>query len=248
MIDSGGYRYMITGGKLPSPREAFEAQLRILDKTRIPTILCALDHPMAESGLDSNELDRRITQTIANAYEFRLLVDTYGLDQEVESMAIVQGYDPMSIAHCAQELKAIGFRLYGVGSLAGLQKYQQTLYRVRAAVAVVGKGVHVFGVSSIRTIRALMRIGVSSIDSSRPAKSAAYNELLYARPFRRLGILVDGQPTGTIRKERCLTKSLPCECPICQQNSQDILQVGKRDFIRLRAIHNYYQMKWAIKQ
>lgn len=248
MIDSGGYRYMITGGRLPSPRQAFEAQLRILGNLRIPTVLCALDHPMAEPDLSSNELDRRITQTIANAYEFRLLADMYDLEREVDFMAIIQGYDQASITHCAQELKAIGFRFYGVGSLAGLQKYQQTLDRVGAAVAVVGQGVHVFGVSGIKTIRALKKIGVTSIDSSRPAKSAAYNELLYARPFRRYGILVDGQPTGTIRKRKCLAKPLPCECPVCQRNSSDILQVGRREFIRLRAVHNYYQMKWAIKE
>jgi tRNA-guanine family transglycosylase len=203
---------------------------------------------MAEPDLSSNELDRRITQTIANAYEFRLLADMYDLDREVDFMAIIQGYDQASITHCAQELKAIGFRFYGVGSLAGLQKYQQTLDRVGAAVAVVGQGVHVFGVSGIKTIRALKRIGVTSIDSSRPAKSAAYNELLYARPFRRYGILVDGQPTGTIRKRKCLAKPLPCECPVCQRNISDILQVGRREFIRLRAVHNYYQMKWAIKE
>jgi hypothetical protein len=93
MIDSGGYRYMITRGALPSPREAFERQLHILDKVGVPATVCALDYPMADPALDSNELDRRIMETIANACEFRLLVDRYRLEREIEFMAIIQGYD-----------------------------------------------------------------------------------------------------------------------------------------------------------
>ena len=246
MIDSGGYRYMVTGGRLPSPRQAFENQLRLLDRADVPVTLCALDHPLAGAGLDPNELDRRIHTTIANAYEFRRLVDLYGLAHEIEPLAVIQGYDPDSVAYCARELQAIGFAAYGVGSLAGLQRPREILERVRTAISVVGPGIHVFGLSSIRTIRALGKIGVGSIDSSRPARSAAYNEVLYAHPFRRYGILVDGQATGIIPSRRCLVEPLPCACPICREDGQAILQIGSREPIRRRAVHNYFQMKWAI--
>jgi len=246
MIDSGGYRYMIAGGKLPTPHDAFEKQLRILGEAQIPAILCALDYPMAEPSLDPNELDRRITETIANAYEFRLLADQYGSGREIEFMAIIQGYDPASVTYCAHELKAMGFTAYGIGSLAGLRHHDETLSRVKAAISVVGQGVHVFGLSSIRTIRALKQIGVKSIDSSRPVKSAAYNEVLYSHPFRRFGVLVGDQTTGIVPKRRCLSQPLPCTCPVCQRKDTDILRVGDRKPIGLRAVHNYFHMKWAI--
>jgi hypothetical protein len=35
---------------------------------------------------------------------------------------------------------------------------------------------------------------------------------------------------------------------VCQQNSKDILEVGERKYIALRAVHNYFQMRWAITE
>lgn len=248
LIDSGGFRYTLGLEEIPTTRVVFEQQLHILDGLDIPTTLCALDFPLIGQDLTPNELDRRITLTIASAYDFKQLFEIYGLGDAFNSMAIIQGYNVPSITHCARELKTLGFDAYGVGSLAGLQIHQEILDRVGAAIAVVGKGVHLFGLSSIRTIRALKKMGAVSVDSARPAKAAAYNEILYNKPFRRYGILdPNGQTTGTIPVERCLDKPLPCDCPVCQRNSRDILRVGNRKHIRLRAVHNYFHMKWAIQ-
>ena len=248
MIDSGGFRYMLGLEQMPTPQAVFERQLRILDGLDVPATLCALDFPLAGPGLSSNELDRRITLTIAYAYDFKRLVEMYGLDGEITCIAVIQGYDTASLIYCAQELKSIGFTAYGVGSLAGLQKHDEVLARVAAAMSVVGKQVHVFGLSSIHTIRALKKMGVASVDSSRPVKAAAYNEVLYSHPFRRYGILgTDGNPTGIISRKRCLSEPLPCNCPVCQENSRDILGVGNHKYIGLRAVHNYFHMKWAIQ-
>ncbi len=147
----------------------------------------------------------------------------------------------------AGELESLGFTSFGVGSLAGLQQHEEILARVQAVVSVVGPGVHVFGLSSVRTIRALARLGAASVDSSRPAKSAAYNEVLYSGPFRRYGILGDdGEPTGIIPRQRCLTEPLPCDCPVCREDPWAILKVSKRQHIADRALHNYVHLKRAI--
>ena len=249
MIDSGGYRYMSVHHGLPTPKEVFEQQLSMVDDTGVPATLCALDFPMAERGLSSKERDRRLTQTLSYAYDFRRLIDLHGLDDKVGYMAIVQGYDVPSLIACAREYKAMGFTSYGVGSLVGLYAFQEIVDRVKAVVSVVGEGVHVFGLSSTRTIRALARIGAASVDSSCPVKSAAYNEILYSRPFRRYGILGrNGEPTGTIPGERCLSKPLSCSCPICRENAADILRVGDRRYTAKRAIHNYYHFKASVSE
>ncbi|MBU0496287.1 MAG: hypothetical protein KKA73_01580 [Chloroflexi bacterium] len=248
MVDSGGYRYMSTRHQMPTTRDTFERQLGLLDGADVPATLCALDFPMAESGLSANERDRRLTLSLAYAYDLRTLVERHGLAGQIEFMLIVQGHDVATLTHCAREFKSLGFTSFGIGSLAGLQHYDETLARVQAVVSVVGPGVHVFGLSSVRTIRALARIGVASVDSSRPAKSAAYNEVLYSHPFRRYGILDDdGKPTGIIPKRRCLKEPLPCDCPVCREDPWAILRIGKRQHIVNRALHNYFHLKRAIQ-
>lgn len=243
MIDSGGFRYVSADEKAPTAKELFERQRRMLDGADIPATFCSLDFPLISPELSSNEKDHYIHSTIANAYEFKQLIEQHRLEKDLSFMAVIQGYDTASLRFCARELKAIGFSLYGIGSLAGLLDHKEILARVKAAMSVVGSALHVFGVSAIQTTRALKKMGVRSMDSSRPAKAAAYNEVLYSQPFRRFGILDYGEPTGIIPKERCLAEPLPCDCPICQEDSTAILKVGKRKYIALRAVHNYFHIK-----
>ncbi len=251
MIDSGGFRYMTEQHKMPTARETFERQLQMLGDVDLPATLCALDFPMAERGLSSNEWDRRLTQTLAFAEELKRLIARHDLGKNVEWMVIVQGKDVPSLIFCAHELKAMGFTTFGVGSLVGLFDLHETVQRVQAVVSVVGAGVHVFGLSSAVVIRALSRVGVTSFDSSRPVKSSAYNEILYsypsqAHPLCRYGILDKGRATGIIPQARCLAHPLPCSCPICQQDPLEILRVGDRRAIDRRAIHNYFHFKASI--
>lgn len=156
-------------------------------------------------------------------------------------MAIIQGYDEASLIYCAGELKHIGFDLYGIGSMAVLKRHQPIMRRVEAVASVIGaERLHIFGVSVISAARPLREMGIHSLDSSRPAKAAAYNEVLYSQPYRRFGILEspDAPLAGRIPKHRRLVEPLPCDCPICQNGGSDILEVGQRPFIRARALHN----------
>ena len=247
MIDSGGYRFAVAPHEALSPGQVLERQLNLLDGAATPTIVCARDYPILNNSLSSSEKDKYITQTIAYAYEMKKLIERDGLPENVTPLAVIQGYDVDSLLYCAEELMAIGFPLYGIGSLAGLRQHNLIMERVMAVGELVGaKKLHIFGVSVVQTVRAFRKMGIHSIDSARPAKSAAFNEIIYSNPYRRFGIL---EPHSAKKKrfsrQRRLDQPLPCNCPICQEDASRILVTGKRENIRNRALHNYYHLKRA---
>ncbi len=248
LIDSGGYRFAIAPHEALSPKRVLERQLSLLADERIPTIICARDYPILDASLSMTEKDKCITQTIAFAYELKNLLVQRELPKNITPMAIVQGYDVASLEYCARELRSIGFPLYGLGSLAVLKRHAPVVERVCAVASVIGaEKLHIFGVSLIQTAQALRDMGVHSIDSARPAKSAAYNEILYSFPFRRFGILeaspMDVPLRGRIPRERRLSFPLACNCPICVKTPESIMGVGRRLNIRSRGVHNYYHLK-----
>jgi 7-cyano-7-deazaguanine tRNA-ribosyltransferase len=246
LIDSGGYRFAIAPQEALSPAQVFERQIALLDGAQIPTIICARDYPILDKSMNVSAKDWSITQTIAYAYEMKELLNQRGVSEWITPMAVVQGNDVESLAYCAQELMRIGFPLYGLGSLAELRRHRAILERVQIAADIVRpENLHIFGVSAVQAVQALRKLGVHSIDSSRPAKSAAYNEILYSHPYRRFGIL-EPSPTpmkGKFPVHRRLSQPLPCACPVCSSDPEQIMGVGKRANIRSRALHNYYHLK-----
>lgn len=247
IIDSGGYRYANNPSEALTPKQVLERQLALKANVPIPTIVCALDYPILNSAETSNQKDASITQTIAFAYEFKNLIVQRNLENDVTPMGIVQGYDVDSLRYCAEELNAIGFARYGVGSLAVKRDPSLIHRRVKAVSDVISaEKLHIFGVSGVTSMRALKQLKVGSIDSSRPAKAAMYNEILYSDPLQIYGILESADQTelaGKIPRHRRLLTPLPCDCPVCTVNASDIMGVGKRHFIRQRALHNYYHLK-----
>lgn len=246
IIDSGGYRYAIAPHEALSPTALFQRQRQILGDSPVEAILCARDYPILDPTSSSNQKDACLTQTIAFAYEFKALLQKQPLPSHWRTMAVIQGYDPDSLVHCAHELKQIGFDLYGIGSMAVLRRHGPIIERVEAVASVIEPArLHIFGVSVVSVARQLRQLGIHSIDSARPAKAAAYNEVIYSNPYRRFGILEPPQIplAGRIPKHRRLTQPLPCPCPTCRRHPTDILGVGKRHFIRARALHNYFHLK-----
>lgn len=248
LLDSGGYRYAFSPKEALSPQSVFNKQLSMLEDISIPTIICARDYPILNPNLSSNQKDIFITKTIAYAYELMNLTQKIHLPENITPMAIVQGYDEDSLSYCAYEMKNIGFTLFGIGSLAELRNHDRIMHRLRVVASILDpQNIHVFGISAIDTVLAMKEMGVNSIDSARPAKSAAFNELIYSQPFRRFGIQEESEDQtlkrGRMPSHRRLKKPLPCDCPICQKNPELIMGVGKREFIRSRAVHNYYHLK-----
>lgn len=246
IIDSGGYRYAIAPHEALSPSNLLKRQLSLLGDFQAEAFLCPRDYPILDATATSNQKDYCITQTIAYAHEFKQLVKKHPLPSHWRTMAIIQGYDEDSLIYSANELKHIGFDLYGIGSMAVLKRHQPIVRRVEAVASVIGaERLHIFGVSVVSVAQRLHQMGIHSIDSARPAKSAAYNEVLYSHPYRRFGILEPSEIpfAGRLPEYRRLSQPLPCTCPVCKNGSNDILGVGKRAFIRARTLHNYYHLK-----
>jgi 7-cyano-7-deazaguanine tRNA-ribosyltransferase len=246
LIDSGGYRFAAAPNEALSPAQVLQRQITLLNGAEIPTIICARDYPLLDKSISANERDKSITQTIAFAYELKTLIDQNSLGAWITPMAVIQGNDTDSLAYCAKELQAIGFPLYGLGSLAELRQHGLILERVQTVADIVGaEKLHIFGIGAVQTARTLRKMGINSLDSSRPAKAAAYNEILYSDPYRRFGILEpEGAPLkGRIARHKRLQRPLPCDCPACREDPEQIIIVGKRANIRSRALHNYYHLK-----
>jgi len=248
LIDSGGFRFALYPHERIRPKDVFTRQISILGGLEVDTIFCPLDYPILDPTISSNEKDRRITETIANAYELKNLVVKNNFSESIQIMGIIQGYDSESILHCAQEIKQIGFSIYGIGSLAKIWNQTIIKERIKSICSIINpKKIHVFGISSLPLVKFMKNKGIASFDSARPAISALNNIVIYSRPFRRFGILEpNGVPIrGPFPIERRLSNPLPCTCPVCKYGNSTILGVGKREYIRNRTVHNYYHLKRA---
>ncbi len=246
IIDSGGFRYASRPDKRLFPQEVLTKQISMIRGQDLKIFLCALDHPIFDPALSSNEKDRRISQTIAYAYEMKAQFEKLSLDSNIQPMAIVQGYDVASLKFCAHELKSIGFSWYGLGSLLAVKQNESALIqRVEAVIDQVGTNLHIFGISSISTIRKLRQLGVTSFDSARPAKSAMYNQIFfYIR--NQLTVFESHGDSNLHIPVPPEMRDFPCNCPICNgQFNYLVTIIGKRHNIALRAIHNYWHLKMA---
>jgi tRNA-guanine family transglycosylase len=258
MLDSGSYSYISNNLPLPTPKAIFHRQLRILDGLTIPAIICTVDHPILNKSMSLTEKNRAIDKTIGNAWELKALVAEYyksgNFDKQrqnyIKPLAVVQGYDLASLKYCARQLQAMGHNLFGIGSMAHLYNTKEIVHRVEAVQSIVGKPVHVFGISAIETMKRLREISVASVDSARPIKSAVYNAILYSEPFQRFGIAGSNFRSGETKfsPERLVNElSLACPCPVCNNSiNNDILKLGVRKYLLLRAVHNYYHIKKTI--
>jgi 7-cyano-7-deazaguanine tRNA-ribosyltransferase len=247
MIDSGGFRYAMTGTSPPSPKAVFAQQMAIIEDIDYSVSLCALDYPVLPDRLSLIEQDRAIHRTLANAYEFKQLTENHPRRGQIIQMAIVQGHDLSTLKRCARELQAIGFDHYGIGSMAHLYKPQEIIARIQAVSDVLGQGIHIFGVSGIRAIKAMQQAGVQSMDSTTPVTGAKYNQIFYSDPFRRY-IIADGRSgRDPDRSGERISEALPCDCCVCQGRANpELLLYGKRRYVYLRSLHNYHHLKQEI--
>ena len=244
ILDSGGFRYLRSSERPPTVQETLARQLAILGGVAVPTLLCPLDSPLSPGPAPVSDVDQQIARTLANAFELQRLIRRSPLPPHVELLAVVQGNDTASVSYCARELQAMGYRHFGLGSLARVSEADEIARRVAAVFDIIQRPLHLFGLGSPRVLQQLNPAWVASVDSSRPAKAAACNEIFYSHPFRRYGIMTsDGVSRSILPVSRCLDSPLHCTCPICQKDPFAILRIGRRDHIRARAVHNYVHLR-----
>ena len=248
IIDSGGFRFASNPQERITPKQAFQRQLKLLDYQPKEVFLCSLDYPILNMSCSDVEKDQCISKTIGYAYEFYELIKYYKGPIIFKPVAIVQGYDVNSLRFCARELRAIGFHNFGLGSMIPLRDGDELVRRVKAVTDEVGPNLHIFGITSMDYIKRLKKIDGISVDSTRPAKAAMYNQILFWENGNVLKVW-ESQDRNEINitdeKKREITVN--CNCPVCGGKlNPEILKKGKRKHIYLRTIHNYWHLKEAI--
>ncbi len=248
ILDSGGFRYSTSSENPPTAADLLHRQLLILDGLVIPTLLCPLDSPVGSGRIQVLAADQQISSTLAHAFELQRIIQNQPLPSHIEPLAIVQGHDSATLGYCARELMSMGYRQFGIGSLARVSDSNDVKQRVAAVFNTVQRPLHLFGISSPKILCQLDSSWVGSVDSSRPAKAAAYNELFYSDPFRRYGIKTrDGIRRSKLPVGRCLSDPLKCVCPVCMSDPRAITRIGKRRHIQSRAVHNYFHLRKTIE-
>lgn len=239
IVDCGSVFY-VKQKQRPALRDVFEIQLSLIEDCSHTTeiTLVHFDEPMINK-LCLSERYEAMERTLFNAYEYLKVVEKANLPANITTMGVIQGYDRASINFSAHELMKMGYKRFGIGSLLAKHQTQQIEF-IRFAAEVVGaSNLHVFGVTGIPQMSSMVDIGVASFDSTRPTMAAAYYQVFYSDPFRTYYLASSrAKPTCSNR----ISKPLPCECPVCQINAEEILIPSPRHYMKLRSVHNYYHL------
>jgi 7-cyano-7-deazaguanine tRNA-ribosyltransferase len=243
MIDSGAV-YYVNQIKKTTAQKVFEKQLSFLEDATsdIESIsLVQLDEPLM-GKITLQDRYAAIERTLFLAWEFMNLYTKSNLPLHIKPMAVIQGFDKASIQYCIHELKLMGYKQFGIGSLL-LKNAKEQLPLIKSAAQLVGSSnLHVFGVTGMTQIKEMTKLKISSFDSTRPTKAAAYYSVFYSKPFRTY-ILASSRVSKSGPR---ITEPLFCTCPICLNNPNDILIPSPRKYMLLRSIHNYYHLKETI--
>jgi 7-cyano-7-deazaguanine tRNA-ribosyltransferase len=245
IVDSGAFQYQREGRTL-SPISILERQLQILGEADIPVGICHLDVPMFGTR-NTAELDRRVIQNLRNAQSLIDHVRSRALPVNVSPIGVIQGYSVERIYYVAQALQEMGYTAFALGSLAGMvaSSRDELLRRVEAAMEAVGPNIHILGVSSAAALAQLAHVGVMSADSGAPIHEAWRGGVFYSRPFRRYKLASPHfeEWRRSYNFAELLDAPLPCDCPICQDDPQQIMHLRGKALINLRAVHNFYHLR-----
>jgi 7-cyano-7-deazaguanine tRNA-ribosyltransferase len=244
IVDSGAYQYR-KEGRSPAPAWVLERQLQMAEGLDIPVGVCHLDVPVLGTR-SLAELDRRVATNLEHAQWLIGRVRAQPLPPNVQPIGVIQGHTVETVYTVAQVLADMGYTSFALGSLAGLvASSRDELYRrVEAALEAVGPAIHILGVSSAAVLARLASLGVESADSGAPAHEAWRGGVFYSDPFRRYKVpsphFEEWQRSYNFAE--VLAEPLPCDCPVCRDDSSRLLRPRGKEFIRLRALHNYYHL------
>lgn len=238
ILDCGSV-YYVKQQKRPSLKDIFNIQLSFLENSDPnEAYMVHFDEPMFNKTTLSDRY-KAIEKTLFNAYEYLYLFNIQRFPDYVQPMGVIQGYDQASIEFSANELVRIGYKVFGIGSLLSQNRYKQ-IEMIKYAAGIVGpKNLHVFGVTGITQMHAMVDIGVKSFDSTRPTMAAAFFQVFYSRPFRTYFL---AESHAKIKSTNRLSKPLPCQCPVCEVSAEDLFIPSPRKYMRLRSIHNFYHL------
>lgn len=244
IIDCGSVFY-VRQKKRPMLRDIFELQLSFIEdcEESCDITLVHFDEPMLNKTTLSERYEA-MERTLFNAYEYMGIIRQSKLEKSIKCMGVIQGYDRASIRYSALELMKIGYCNFGIGSLLA-KGHNKQVELIQYAIDIVGaSNLHVFGVTGITQMSAMINMGIKSIDSSRPTMAAAFFQVFYSNPFRTY-YLSDSRAKPSAPNR--ISTPLPCDCPVCLNQESKILIPSPREYMRLRSIHNYYHLLKALE-
>jgi 7-cyano-7-deazaguanine tRNA-ribosyltransferase len=249
IIDSGAFQHQ-RAGRAPAPAEVLRQQLQLLAGLDVPTAICHLDVLMI-GARGPDEAASRSARSLAQAQWLMRHIEAHALQTHIEPIGVIQGHSVEHIFYVAQALAAMGYRRFALGSLAKkvAGARDEVLRRVEAALEAVGTRLHILGVSSVTVLETLARMGIESADSGAPMKEAIGGGLIYSAPYRRFKL-----PSAHFREwqrsygfAEIIERPLPCDCPVCREDPESLMEPRGKRFVNLRAIHNYHHLRRAIE-
>ncbi|MDO7905345.1 queuine tRNA-ribosyltransferase [Paenibacillus sp. JX-17] len=244
LVDCGSV-YYVKQKERPSLKEVYDIQASIYDGCPVSTevTLVHFDEPMLYKETLSQKY-YSMERTLFNANEYITLINSFK-DERLSCMGVIQGFDEASIIYSAFELQKMGYKKFGIGSLLKKNLSEQIAIIKLASNIVGASNLHVFGVTGLLPIKTMIDLGIASCDSTRPTMAAAFYQVFYSNPFRTFYLAEShAKPSSPNRLE----SPLPCLCPICKNNANEILIPSPREYMRLRSVHNYFHLTEEINE
>jgi hypothetical protein len=172
--------------------------------------------------------------------------------RKIAPIGVIHGFDEETIYNSFEELISFGYKIFALGSLAiRFSNYRDKCLKViNTALRYEIKPLHLFGITCpLHNVQ--IASGIDSYDSSSPVKLAFYGTVLYGPPLKRYVLSPTSEQTQRdlfFNFRESLPKPLPCQCPICIDDKSRLLPVKGKKAKHDRAIHNYFQLKWATKK
>lgn len=230
MTDSGAYQLMEYGEIALTNKEVLKFQEKI--NTDIGVIL---DTPT--SSEKKEDVEKAVSETIKKVKES----ETHVKDKETLYVGPLQGWNyPEQFKKCLKTVRDLDYDIHAIGSVVPLMKrygYPELFEPMSLAKKHLpeDRPIHLFGAGHPLILPFAVAMGMDIFDS------AAYS--LYAQDERYM------TPTGT-KKLKDL-QYLPCNCPVCANNSPEELKKNTKKLAK----HNLYvtfremkRIKQAIKE
>ncbi len=203
--------------------------------------------PPASTYNESNSL---INQSLERAKRYLDLL--HNKQTHALPVGVMHGFDEESLLGSYYELKEVGYQHFALGSLA--LRFSKNKNSCLKAIEIITdyevSPLHIFGVSWPMH-EECRKFNIDSFDCSSPAKLGFYGSVLYGTPLKRYVIAPSAKQKlhdtfFTFRTS--IDKPLPCTCPICSDDPNRLIPHQGTKAKKDRALHNYFQLKWATKK
>jgi queuine/archaeosine tRNA-ribosyltransferase len=142
-------RVIIDSDNIKDPtRKLLERQRQISSGIDVPCLFTPPHYPIYAEA-DYVTVDRKLSLNLAKAYELKSLTNSQPLASNCKLMAVVHGNSTGSLHYCANELKAVGFDCWALGSIAKLTDPIDISMRFHVVYKVIQQPLHIFDIDNL---------------------------------------------------------------------------------------------------